>query len=39
MGKTEELRAESVNVIIEKRCRETTSAKYSFFMNNDLIEI
>ena len=31
MGKTEELRAESVNVIIEKRCRESTSAKYSFF--------
>ena len=39
MGKTEELRAESVNVIIEKRCRESTSTKYSFFMDNDLIEI
>ena len=38
MGK-KELRAESVNVIFEKSCRKSTPTKYSFFMDNDLIEI
>ena len=33
------MRAESVNVIFEKRCRKSTLTKYSFFMDNDLAEI
>lgn len=37
MGK--KLRAESVNVIFEKRCLKSTPTKYSFCMDDDVIEI